>query len=350
MFIEIAGRRVGAGNRCFVIAEAGVNHNGRLDRALQLVDAAQVAGADAVKFQTFKAEQVVSPNAPKAEYQVANTGSDESQLEMVRELELTFEEFRQIYAHCEHRKMLFLSTPFDAESADFLDELGMPAFKIPSGEITNFPFLEHVARKQKPLILSTGMSTMSEVKEALDVISATGNRNVIVLHCVSNYPACPSTINLRAMGSMRDQLGVDVGFSDHTMGLEIPLAAVALGACVIEKHFTLDRNLPGPDHKASLETGDLERMIKGIRDVESSLGNGVKFPSDEELKTAACARRSLVAACDMFPGTLITSGMISILRPGTGLPPAMRSRVIGRQVVRKIQKGELLSLEHINQG
>jgi N-acetylneuraminate synthase len=348
MPIRVADRIIGLGHPCFVIAEAGVNHNGQLDLALQLVDAAQQAGADAVKFQTFRAEAVVSPIAPKAEYQVANTQSNESQLDMVRELELTFDEFRQVHEHCQQRKMLFLSTPFDADSADFLDQLGMLAFKIPSGEITNFPLVTHIARKHKPIILSTGMANLAEIKEALEAIHATGNHDVVVLHCVSNYPASPSSTNLRAMSTMHDELHVDVGFSDHSQGIEIPLAAVALGACVIEKHFTLDRKLPGPDHKASLEPGELRDMIANIRNVEASLGDGVKRPTAEELKTAECARRSLVAASHIASGTVITDDMVAILRPGTGLPPAMKPRVLGKRALRDLEAGQLFSLEGLS--
>jgi N,N'-diacetyllegionaminate synthase len=347
MSIKVADHVIGNGNRCFVIAEAGVNHNGKLKLALELVDAAQQAGADAVKFQTFRAEAVVSPIAPKAEYQIANTQTEESQLEMVRELELSYDEFRQVYEHCQSRNMLFLSTPFDAESADFLDGLGMPAFKIPSGEITNLILVSHVASKHKPIILSTGMANLQEVQEALETIYAAGNHDVVVLQCVSNYPASPASINLRAMDTMRKQFGVDVGFSDHTQGIEIPLASVALGATVVEKHFTLDRNLPGPDHKASLEPGELKEMIAKIRNVEDALGNGIKQPTAEELKTAECARRSLVAAIHIPAGTAVTSEMISILRPGTGLRPALMPLVLGRCVLQSLEAGELFALDNL---
>lgn len=348
MAIRIGSRTIGRGQPCYVIAEAGVNHNGHLDLALQLVDAAKEAGATAVKFQTFKAEKVASPVAQKAEYQVANTESTESQLEMIRELELSFDQFRRIYSYCQERDILFLSTPFDEESADFLDSLGMLAFKIPSGEITNTPFLAHVARKKKPIIMSTGMSTMEEIRDALNTIYDSGNRDVILLHCISNYPASVSSVNLRAMATMREQLHVDVGFSDHTEGIEIPLAAVALGACLVEKHFTLDRDLPGPDHKASLEPSALQAMITGIRNVEAALGDGVKVPTATELQTAACARRSLVAARHIPAGTMITDEMIDILRPGTGLRPSLKPHIIGKRLVKDIAKGELFSLAHFD--
>lgn len=347
MPIKIGKNIIGNGHPCFVIAEAGVNHNGQMDLALKLIDAAKEAGADAVKFQTFKTEKVVSPIAPKAEYQVANTESAGSQLDMIRKLELTFNEFRQLHAYCSERKILFLSTPFDNESADFLNELGMAGFKIPSGEITNFPLVAHVARMKKPLIMSTGMSNMGEVASALKEIYACGNKDVVLLHCVSNYPAEPSAINLRAMDTMREEFRLDVGYSDHTRGIEIPLAAVALGACVIEKHFTLDRNLPGPDHKASLEPHELKEMVRCIRNVEASLGNGKKIPTADELKTADAARRSLVASRWIEAGTIITDEMIAILRPGTGLQPAMKSNVVGKRQLRNLDEGELFTLESL---
>lgn len=344
---KIGENIIGNGHPCFVIAEAGVNHNGQMDLAFKLVDAAKDAGANAVKFQTFKTEKVVSPIAPKAEYQVANTESAGSQLDMIRKLELTFNEFRQLHAYCAERKILFLSTPFDTESADFLNELGMTGFKIPSGEITNFPLVAHVARMQKPIIMSTGMANMGEVTRALEEIYTCGNRDVVLLHCVSNYPAEPSSINLRAMATMREEFRVDVGYSDHTRGIEIPLAAVALGACVIEKHFTLDKNLPGPDHKASLEPHELREMVRCIRNVEASLGNGKKIPTADELKTADAARRSLVAARRILAGTVITDEMIAILRPGTGLQPAMKPSVVGKRLLRNLDEGELFALENL---
>ena len=246
-YIRIREREIGSAGPCFIIAEAGVNHNGSLDLARRLVDAAVAARADAVKFQTFRAEKVVSPVALKAEYQAQTTGSGESQLEMVKKLELPFESFRELKHHCEEKGILFLSTPFDEESADFLDSLGMSAFKIPSGEITNLPFLEHIARKRKPLILSTGMSELEEVRTAVETLRQAGARELVLLHCVSSYPARPASVNLRAMQTLCETFGVPVGFSDHTLGTAITLAAVALGACVIEKHLTLDCKLPGPD-------------------------------------------------------------------------------------------------------
>ncbi len=327
---------------CFIIAEAGVNHNGRLDLALRLVDVAVEAGADAVKFQTFIAEQVMSSGAPKAAYQQQTTGADESQLDMVKRLQLDFDSFRQIKDYCDRRGILFLSTPFDWTSADFLDDLGVPLFKVPSGEVVNHPFLEYLARKGKPIIMSTGMCYLSEVDEALRVIRRYNNQPLALLHCTSNYPAAVADVNLLAMQTMSAAFQLPVGYSDHTQGIEIALAAVALGARVIEKHFTLDKTLFGPDHLSSLEPQELQAMVHGIRKVEGSLGHGRKEPAPSEADVAAVARRSLVAACDLPAGTVLTEAHIAILRPGTGIPPMLRTYLLGRTVRTAISVGSLL--------
>ena len=343
--LEFAGRKVGPGLPCFVIAEAGVNHNGDVEIARQLVDVALQAGADAVKFQTFKAERLAMPTAPKAEYQLQTTGATESQCEMLRRLELSAEAHRNVMAYCRKEGILFMSSPFDEESADFLAELGVAVFKIPSGEITNLPFLAHLARKGKPLIVSTGMSYLGEVETAVRTLEQTGNRDFVLLHCVSNYPARPSDINLRAMQTMAAAFGAPVGYSDHTTGIEVALAAVALGACVVEKHFTLDRTLPGPDHQASLEPDELAALVRGIRTVEAALGHGRKEPAASEANTLAVARKSLVAARDIPPGTALTEDLIAVKRPGTGLPPAMKPYLVGRTAREAIPAGTLLGLE-----
>jgi len=347
-FIKISGKFAGQDYPCFVIAEAGVNHNGDLDMAKHLVDVAADAGANAVKFQTFKADKLVSQMAPKAAYQIETTGTGESQLEMIRKLELSYDNFHTLYRYCKEKGILFLSTPFDKDSADFLEVLGVPAFKIPSGEITNLPFLAYLAEKGKPLILSTGMSTLGEVETAVGVIRSCGNPPLALLHCVSNYPANPVDANLRAMRTMEMAFGIPVGFSDHTLGIEIPLAAVALEACIIEKHFTLDRTLPGPDHRASLEPSELSAMVQGIHKIESALGDGLKRPAASEDDSAAVARRSLVAAQEIPAGTVITEAMIAILRPGTGMPPVMRDWVIGRRARHHIPKSTLFALEMLS--
>lgn len=343
--ITVGERRVGPDEPVFIIVEAGVNHNGSLEMARRLVDVAVQAGADAVKFQTFKAEKVISPQAPKAVYQLQTTDIGESQLDMVKRLELSFDDFRELYVYCQDRGTLFMSTPFDEDSADLLDELGVSVFKIGSGEITNWPFLEYVATKGKPITLSTGMSYLSEVDEAVRVIRNAGCDQLVLLHCVSNYPADPADANLRAMRTLETAFGVPVGYSDHTLGIEVAIAAVALGACVIEKHFTLDRNLPGPDHRASLEPDELAALVRGVRTAEAALGHGRKEPAASEVNTAAAARRSLVAARDIPAGTTLTEELIAIKRPGIGLPPAMRSHLVGRHVRMLVPAGALLTLE-----
>lgn len=343
--INIAGREVGSGHSCFIIAEAGVNHNGSLEAARQLIDVAADAGADAVKFQTFRAERLATIDAPKAEYQLRNTGEAETQFEMLKRLELSEDAHRELMAYCAERGILFMSTPFDEASADFLDELGVAVFKLPSGEITNLPFIEHVARKGKPLIISTGMADLGEVGTAVRCLEAAGSPPFILLHCVSNYPAAAGDANLRAMQTMQDAFKVAVGYSDHTLGIEVALAAVALGACVIEKHYTLSRDLPGPDHRASLEPDELGMMVRGIRAVESALGHGRKEPAASEAEIAAIARRSLVAARDLAAGTELTADSIVIRRPGTGLPAAMLPEILGRRLRVPLRAGALLTLE-----
>jgi N-acetylneuraminate synthase/N,N'-diacetyllegionaminate synthase len=335
-------RVVGAGHPAFVIAEAGVNHNGELDLAFKLIDAAAAAGADAVKFQTFIASEVITAEAAKAEYQKTTTGEQESQLEMVKRLELSFGDFRKLKMYCDDQGITFLSTPFDLKSVDFLAGLGVVALKISSGDLTNDPLLRHVAAQKRPVILSTGMSDMDEVREALAVINAAGNAEVIVLQCVTNYPAAAEDINLRAMLSMQSAFDVNVGYSDHTLGIEIPLAAVALGACVIEKHFTLDKNFAGPDHRASLEPHEFKAMVEGIRKVEASLGDGRKVPAASEASNAAVARRSIVASRDISAGTVITPAEITFKRPGTGLPPRMADQVVGKTARVDVKAGTLL--------
>jgi N-acetylneuraminate synthase len=343
--VIIGERVVGPGHPCFIIAEAGVNHNGSLEMARQLVAVATEAGADAVKFQTFKAEKVVAPDAPKAEYQMRNTSTAESQFEMISRLELSPEMHHDLRAYCADQGILFMSSPFDEESADLLADLDVAVFKIPSGEITNLPFLDHVANKGKPMIVSTGMSTLAEVSTAVATIHRANNTNVVLLHCVSNYPADPADINLKAMATLAMAFQVPVGYSDHTNGVEVALAAVALGACVIEKHFTLDRNLPGPDHLASLEPVELESMVRGIRTVETSLGHGRKEPAASEADTAAVARKSLVTAQDIPAGQRLTEEHIAVKRPGTGLSPAMISHVLGRTTRVAVSAGTLITLE-----
>ncbi len=342
-YVELGGRRIGPGEACFIIAEAGVNHNGELGRALELVDAAAEAKADAVKFQTFSAERLASPAAPKAEYQRRGTDAEESQYDMLRSLELSADDHRSLWERCRKRGIMFLSSPFDEAAADFLDELGVPGFKIPSGELTNLPFLRYVAAKMKPMIVSTGMADLDEVGAALAAVNQTGNDQLVLLHCVSAYPADPAEANLRAMAALAERFGAPVGFSDHTLGLEVALAAAALGATVIEKHFTLDRGLPGPDHAASLEPDELARLVAGVRTVEAALGHGRKEPTASEAETAAVARKSLVAAADIPAGATITTEMLIAKRPGAGIPPAKIGEVVGRRARQDIPAGTLVA-------
>ena len=343
--MKIADRTIGAGHPAYVIAEAGVNHNGDIELARSLVRAAVEAGADAVKVQTFVAEQIVTRDAPKADYQVESTARAESQLEMLKRLELSREDHKDLQALCRELGVAFVSTPFDLRSVVLLDELDVPFIKIGSGEVTNLPFLEYVARKGRPIVLSTGMSTLAEADEAVRTIEAAGCRDLAVLHCVSNYPADPRDANLRAMQTMAAAWSIPVGYSDHTPGIAVPLAAVAMGASIIEKHFTLDRTLDGPDHRASLEPDAFRRMVEGIRTVEVALGSGRKEPAASEKNTARVARRSLVAARDIAAGTVLDTQDIAILRPVTGLPPVMLAHVVGRTARAEIPVGTIIRLE-----
>ena len=329
----------------FIIAEAGVNHNGSIALAKQLIDVAANAHADAVKFQTFIAEEVVSTDAPKAEYQKQTTDALESQLDMIKKLELSKEDHQELMDYAKHKNIMFLSTPFDERSVDLLVELGVLLIKISSGEITNHPFLKSIAKKGLPIILSTGMSTLEEVAEAVSVIKEVGCNDLTLLHCTSNYPARVEDCNLLAMKTMADAFDVPVGYSDHTPGIYVPLAAAAMGAYVIEKHFTLDKNLPGPDHKASLEPDELEEMVRGIRLVEKARGSAVKAPVESELEVRDVARKSIVAKVDIPAGTVITEDMLAFKRPGTGIPPKDSNMLIGKITSQDIYEDEILKFE-----
>ncbi|MBI3011678.1 MAG: N-acetylneuraminate synthase [Candidatus Omnitrophica bacterium] len=343
----IAGHRLGAESPCFIVAEAGVNHNGDLRTARRLVDVAVEARADAVKFQTFKAERLATAAAPKARYQRRTPKDAESQLEMLRRLELSPQAHRALADYCRRRTILFLSSPFDEESVEALARLEVPAFKIASGELTNLPLLERIARTGRPVILSTGMSTLEEVHAAVRALRGAGTTQVVLLHCVSSYPARAADANLRAMATLARAFRVPVGYSDHTPGVEVALAAVALGACLIEKHVTLDRALPGPDHRASLEPQEFAALVRGIRTVELAMGDGRKHPAPGEIQMAAVARRSLVAAQDVRAGTRFTEALIAIKRPGTGLTPALRPRLVGRVAKADIAVGTPLTWEMV---
>lgn len=343
--VRIADRLIGEGEPCFVIAEAGVNHNGDINLAEKLIDTAREAGADAVKFQTYKAEEVVTGGAEKAGYQKETASTDESQYDMIKRLELSAKDFKKLCEFAREKDIIFLSSPFDKGSVDLLDELQVPAFKVPSGEITNFPLLRHIAGKKKPIILSTGIATLEEIGEALEVIKAEGGNDIVLLHCISSYPAKIGDMNLRAMASLRDAFELPVGLSDHSLGITVPVAAAALGACVIEKHFTLDRNLAGPDHRASLEPEELKKMVAAIRDVERAMGDGIKKPTKDEEDSKRVGRRSIVARVDIPRGTVIAGEMLAVKRPGTGLEPKFLDRVIGKRAKQDIKKDDLVSLE-----
>ena len=342
---SIGSRLVGRGCPCFVIAEAGVNHNGSLELALQLIDVAAAGAADAVKFQTFRADQTVTPDAPKARYQMSAIDDTESQMDMLRRLELDPAAYRTLARRCAERGLVFLSTPFDEESADLLEDVGVPAFKVPSGELTNLSFLRYLARKKLPLIISTGMATLEDVRAAVDVVRSEGCNEFSLLHCVSNYPADPRDVNLRAMAAMSAAFDVPVGYSDHTLGSEVPLAAVALGACIIEKHVTLDRSLPGPDHQASADPRELASLVAGIRTIEAALGDGDKRPAVSEDETAKVVRRSLVAARVIPAGATLIADMVVSKRPGTGMASGRLGELIGRRALDEIAAGTMLAPE-----
>ncbi len=332
--------------KTLIVAEAGVNHNGDLALARRLIDAAAETGADLVKFQTFTADRLVTTHAQKADYQNQTTDAGESQHTMIRRLELTRDMHETLIAHCKSRGIQFFSTGFDPESIDLLAELGIDRFKIPSGEITNLPYLRHVGRYGRPVILSTGMATLDEIEAALNVLERAGTpRNCMtVLHCNTEYPTPMTDVNLRAMLTIRDAFDVAVGYSDHTLGIEVAIAAVALGATVIEKHFTLDRNLPGPDHKASLEPNELKAMVVAIRNIELAMGDGVKRPSASEAKNRPITRKSLVAANVIREGEVFSETNLTVKRPGTGLSPMRWDEVLGRKAPRDFAPDELIEL------
>lgn len=331
-------------NRVFIIAEAGVNHNGDINIAKKLVDEAVLAGADAVKFQTFKAENLVCRNASKAEYQLDTTDKDETQFDMLKKLELTEKMHVELIDYCKNRDIMFLSTPFDIDSLHYLVNLGLDIIKIPSGEITNYPLLREVGKTKKKVILSSGMSTLNEIKNAKRVLMEFGCKDLIILHCNTEYPTPYQDVNLKAMNTIREELGVRVGYSDHTQGITVPIAAVALGAEVIEKHFTLNRNMIGPDHRASLEPDELKEMIRAIRNVEASLGDGVKKPSESEKKNIEIARKSIVAKCNIAKGTLLNGENLTTKRPGIGISPMEWDYVIGQKAKRDFDMDEMIEL------
>jgi N,N'-diacetyllegionaminate synthase len=325
--------------KVMVIAEAGVNHNGNLLMALEMVKQAKKAGADIIKFQTAKPELVISRFAEKAEYQKLTTNSNESQLEMCKKIHLKFEDYITVKNECDNLGIQFLSTPFDIESVHFLNNM-VPFWKIPSGEITNYPYLVEIGKTQKPVVMSTGMCELSEIDAAIDVLKENGTKDITLLHCNTQYPTPYKDVNLLAMQTLRKRYNTKVGYSDHTQGIEVPIAAVALGADVIEKHFTLDRNLPGPDHKASLEPDELAAMVKSIRNIEAALGDGIKKVTDSERENISIARKSIVALQEIKKGEILTENNITTKRPGTGISPMLWNSVIGTKAIKDFQEDE----------
>lgn len=326
-----------------IIAEAGVNHNGSLETALRLVDAAVSSGADCVKFQTFRSEKLASRMAKKAVYQEKTTGNG-SQVDMLKKLELTEGDHIKIKEHCDRKGICFLSTPFDFESIEFLDSIGMPFWKIPSGEVTDLPYLEILAKTGKPVVMSTGMCEMEEIRAAIRILEENGTKDIRLLHCNTEYPTPYEDVNLKAMISLRETFGFEVGYSDHTRGIEVSIAAAALGATIIEKHFTLDRSMDGPDHRASLEPDELNSLVNGIRHIESALGNGEKKPSPSEKNNIAIARRSIVASRDIREGEVFSEDNITVKRPGTGISPMRWYEVIGKKAGRDYMEDEQIEV------
>ena len=328
-----------------IIAEAGVNHNGSIKKAKMLIDAAEKSGADYVKFQTFKAKTLVTKTAEKAEYQKEFTNSDESQFEMIKKLELDRKNHEELIDYCKIKNIQFLSTAFDQDSIDLLDELSMPFYKIPSGEITNLPYLRHIGSMGKPIVMSTGMANMAEVQSAINILMESGSQKekITVLHCNTEYPTPMEDVNLKAMHTIKSELGVNIGYSDHTLGIEIPIAAVAMGATVIEKHFTLDRTLSGPDHAASLEPKELEDMVRAIRNIEKAFGNGIKTPSSSEIKNINIARKSIVAKKPIRKGEIFTDENLTVKRPGSGICPLEWDKVIGSRSKHHFKIDEIIS-------
>lgn len=331
-------------DKVFIIAEAGVNHNGSIELAKRLIDCAHEAGADAVKFQSFRADSLVTRHAEKAGYQIKTTGNNGSQWQMLRKLELDEESHRELMTYARAVGIMFLSSPFDLDSIDLLDSLGLSLFKIPSGELNNLPYLRKIGRLGKPVILSTGMATLGEIEQALEILRASGTDDITVLHCNTEYPTPYGDVHLRAMRTIGDALGVKIGYSDHTLGIEIPIAAVALGARVIEKHITLDKQMDGPDHKASLDPPELQAMVVGIRNVELALGHALKQPSASEWPNRLAARKSVVAARFIRQGEPFTEANLAVKRPGSGISPMRWDELLGRVAPRDFEEDELIEL------
>jgi len=347
MQVKIQDQLVGDGQPCFIIAEAGVNHDGDIKKAMKLIDIAKKSGVNAVKFQTWITDEIVTKTTSQAEYQFENTGIKQSQYEMLKKLELSFDEFERLKNYADKRNIIFLSTPDDEKSLDFLDKLGLPAFKIGSGELTNIFMLKQVAKKNKPLILSTGMANLEEINDSIEVIYKTGNKKIILLHCTSQYPTNYNDVNLRAMLTIKSKFNTIVGYSDHTLGILVPQIAVSLGASVIEKHFTYDKNAKGPDHKCSLNSNELKEMVEKIRLIEKILGNSEKMPTNGELKLKNLIRKTIVANTNIPKGTRITKSMLAVKRSNGTLNPKSIKDIIGRTSLIEIKKDTPINMKDL---
>ncbi|BDR87039.1 N-acetylneuraminate synthase [Clostridium tetani] len=332
--------------KCFIIAEAGVNHNGDIEIAKRLIDEAKNSGCDAIKFQSFKAKNITTKNAPKAQYQKEATGNGK-QYDMLKKLELSYEEHIILKNYCEEKGILFISTPFDFESVDLLEELNISLYKISSGDLTNIPLLKYIAKLNKPMIISTGMANLGEIEETINSIKDAGNQQITLLHCTSNYPTDCCDVNLNAMITMKSAFKLPIGYSDHTLGIEIPIAAVAMGAKVIEKHFTLDRSMNGPDHKASLEPLELKEMVKSIRNIEKAFGDGVKRCNDSEKNTKLIARKSIVSKVKIKRGEIITEDKLTIKRPGNGIETKNLYHIVGKKALEDIEEDTIITWDQI---
>ena len=344
MKIKLANRYIGEGEKTFIIAEIGVNHNGDIKLAKKMIKKASQIGADAVKFQTFIAEDMISINAEKAKYQDENS-EESSQLEMVKKLELTEKDFVELSSYADSNNILFLSSPFDKKSVDLLDKIGVPGFKIGSGEINNFELLKHIEEKGKPIIISTGMSTLDEIQETFNFI--TNKEKLIILHCITGYPSKIEDANLKFINTLKENFKVPIGFSDHSPGIELAIASIGLGACLIEKHFTLDKTLDGVDHQASLEPIEFKKMIDAIRNVEIAMGNGERKLCNTELEIKKVARKSVVASCDIPKGSLLDDTMLTIKRPGTGIEPKYLNQLFGRKTNIDIKKDDIIKYDFL---
>ncbi|MGN9133991.1 N-acetylneuraminate synthase [Clostridium sp. HCP1S3_B4] len=331
-------------NKTLIIAEAGVNHNGNIEIAKKLVDVAKDSGADIVKFQTFKTNDVVCKNMKKADYQKETSGSKESQYEMLKKLELSYDMHIELIEYCKKKNIELLSTPFDIKSIEFLDKLGFNTLKIPSGEITNYPYLKKIGESHKNVILSTGMSTLEEIRQAVNILKKYGTKNISILHCNTEYPTPMKDVNLKAINTIKNEFKVKVGYSDHTEGIEVPIAAVAMGAEIIEKHFTLDKNMEGPDHKASLEPYELKSMVKSIRNIELAMGNGIKEPSSSEKKNINIVRKFIVANKNIKKGQVFTEENLTTKRSGFGISPMEWVNVIGKKANKDYVEDEVITL------